>query len=109
MSLTAEQIGYLRDHKTTALPPNMFKRLLSTGKRPPKKNDSEDFVEGNVLDYAGFQLRNKFPQNVALMKDGSFVYCKRFTVPSGHIAPVIEGYKFEWVRQVFFTIISRLV
>lgn len=103
MALTVEQIAYLREHKTTALPPNMFKRMQSEIARSPMEDGSQDSaVEGRVLDYVGFKLKNYFPHNVALMKDGSFVCCKRFTIPSGHISPIIEGYKFDPVREVLF-------
>lgn len=101
MALTVEQIAYLREHKTTALPPNMFKRMLSKVVRSSKEDGSQDSaIEGRVLEYVGFKLKNSFPHNVALMKDGSFVCCKRFTIPSGHINPIIEGHKFDWVREV---------
>lgn len=103
MDFTQEQIQYMRENMTTALPPNMYKRLLSN-----VPNDCEDYTEGKILEFEGFKLKNKFPQNIALMKDGSFVFCKEFILPVGHTTPVIYGYKFNLVSELFIIYLCNI-
>lgn len=98
MTFTPEQIQYMRDNMTTALPPNMYKRLLSNVPAADEDEGVEtDYAEGKILEFEGFRIRNTFPQNVALMKDGSFVFCTEFILPKDHTTPLIYGYKFNWV------------
>jgi hypothetical protein len=102
MGVTPEQILYMRKHMTTALPPNMYKRLLSRVKHDDVGDDEEDECpEGRILHYEGFKIKNYFPHNIALMKDGKFVFCKRFDIPLGHTTPIIHGHEFTLVSELF--------
>lgn len=111
MGFTREQILYMREHRTTALPPNMFKRFKSRAssdidddaevnpddERSDVDDNEPDKKKLKILEYEGFQLRNSFPQNIALMRDGSVVFCEDFVKPPGHAFPVIFGYRFQKV------------
>lgn len=120
MGFTREQILYMREHRTTSLRPNMFKRFKSsTTDIDDDHNEGEDersSAEGTtkklkILEYEGFKLRNTFPQNIALMQDGSLVFCEDFVIPTGHASPVIFGYRFENVsiyneKEIFLQIFN---
>lgn len=73
-SVTENDIEYLLqnsyDRWTNEIPPNTPKALR---KMRGRKQDS--MLE---LEFEGFKVRNKFPQNILLMQDGSIVLCKSF-------------------------------
>ena len=37
---------------------------------------------GKCMEFVGFKLTTKFPQNICLMRDGTVVFCDRFIIPS---------------------------
>lgn len=102
-SLTKQQIEYMKEKRTTQLPPWMFKKAVLA-----KRAGKEAFIK--ELSFFAFTLTKEFPQNVCLMKDGSIVFCDEFLSPTTDAGapfgeekrPLIAGYKF---LQVCFTLI----
>lgn len=60
---------------------------------------------GKVMEFVGFKLSTKFPQNICLMKNGSVVFCDSFIPASPADAnqrPKIAGYQFNKVCDILF-------
>lgn len=92
MRLTPDQIRHVQKTHSLELPPWLVKRILY-GKKPRSLKK----IQRKTLDAVGFQLTNKFPQNIALMKNGDIVFCRDFFYPDGEDAPMISGFKFNKV------------
>lgn len=60
---------------------------------------------GNVMEFVGFNLKTKFPQNICLMRDGSVVFCDSFIpapLAEDDQRPLIAGYRFNQVCVKFY-------
>lgn len=96
LGLTAREIAYMVEHETLQLPRNMFRRFI----RSPKGEKHW------ALEYVGFTVRNCFPNNIVLLKDGSLMYVTE--IRPGNIEDgadeetrdyFIHGYFFSQVIQ----------
>ena len=104
MSLTEQQIQHMKEHRTTELPPEMFKKSIMKSARQKKTDDDDDDPPADdnkilaEVAFTAFTLSTTFPQNIALMKDGSIVYCDQFLPPlEDALRPNIVGFKFQKV------------
>lgn len=98
-SFSRQQIEYMQTHRTTQLPPGMFKKAVIA------RTGGKEIIK--ELAFERFTLSTEYPQNVCLMKDGSIVFCDAFLQPPPSTSsavekrPLIAGYKFLQVRCLF--------
>lgn len=99
-----KELEHMKKNYTLEVPPGMFRKAVL--KRSPTGRPVDDDDEGiKKLEYKGFTLETKFPQNICLTKDGSIVFCDKFTKPSNpdddDEEPIVVGYAFGKVRLIF--------
>lgn len=66
MGLTEDEVIYMAANKTLELPRNFFRRLVT------KSN------QFSTLQYVGFNVRDKFPNNIVRLRDGNIKYVTHF-------------------------------
>lgn len=98
LKLSEKQIAHMREHRTTELPPAMFQEAVF-GTKQGEKDEIKKIV------FTAFTLTTSFDQNIALMRDGSVVFCHRFIhrdfdVDGENDEPLIAGFKFKKVSMV---------
>lgn len=65
-SVSKNEAKFMKEHKTMDLPEGLFKSFQTTKKGIKK------------LMFVGFELRAKYPHNIALTKEGDIIYCTDF-------------------------------
>jgi len=96
----------MRKHRTTELPPAMY----CEAKFGTKKDERDEIKE---IAFTGFTLETSFDQNIALMKDGSVVFCHRFIKhqdadvddEDDQSEPLIVGFKFNYVSGLYILLL----
>lgn len=98
LALLDHEIEYMTENMTLELPENFFRQRLE------KEKDGRRMEK---LEYMTFKLKNKFPNNIALLKSGEIVYCTAFrTTNSGKV--VIDGHQFMSVSIIIIYIFIRI-
>lgn len=94
MGLTEDEVAYMVANETLELPRNFFRRFVSK---------SSLF---STLQYVGFNVRDKFPNNIVRLRDGKIKYVTHFETDyedhphtKGEMKPsyLIHGFCFKEV------------
>lgn len=70
LGLSQDEITYMVEHRTLELPANFFRRRITR---------SSQF---STLEYVAFRVRDKFPNNIVRLRDGSIMYVTKFITES---------------------------
>lgn len=90
--VTERAAEWMISHKTTELPPQFVKRVIGHNYMGQRQ----------YLECEGFVLESRFPDNIAVLNDGTVMYCTGFREPDDTLGPFsIVGMKFLDVKPMF--------
>lgn len=92
--VSERNMKWMMEKKTTELPPQAVKMLRGTKHKR----------ERQYLTCEGFVLENTFPNNIAVMKGGSILYCTAFREPEDPVDPYFVTGLLFLERKPMFTV-----